>query len=636
MITSFAGRWTTRCDVAADRRVRALAARRGEGALACDPFLLAGFVVSARSPAGCVAVVAGRVSELVGGDGAEPARWLATAFERDGLHALQALRGEFIAVVWDPRRREGAIARDQLGARCLHYHPVPGGVAFAEELHDLVQLLEAAPEPDRRTVVSLAARGLIPIGRSHYEGIHRLPPGHLLRLADGRCTAQRWWRPRYAGVRPGAPGELAERVDEALSRAVRRCTEGRAVAVMVSGGLDSSAVAATATGQAEDPADRPVAYSGVFPRHRATDESLLIDDLVAFLGIRSVRRVITGGSAVAGAVDHLARWGVPPASPNRFLWHGLLARARADGLEVLLGGEGGDEVFDVPSSLIADRLRRGRPLDAWRFTRRLRQVGPDARRRRVARVLVAEGLERALPDPARRLTARLRDRDGGTPAWVRQKDAPALGEDVEGRAHAVAEGPLWWRDHTYQLTAFRELLDAHGYLRRSRAEAGLDARHPFMHDVDLVETVLTLPPEPRLDPRHDRVLLRRALIGRIPDSIRLRRGKSHFTPLLADALDGHDGVLLRGMLADPGARLRAYTRPDRLDALVASRPQGSALDRAKWLLTMWRLGSLEIWLRSLDEPGWLRSCAERLPQAPADEFVEVMPGGASELRPFPA
>ncbi|MDQ3721867.1 MAG: asparagine synthase-related protein [Actinomycetota bacterium] len=624
MIAALAGRWSARRDDGADHRLRTLAARTGEVPTAWGPFLVAGATPGAQSAGGCRALIAGRICDVVGGDSADPAGWLAAGYERAGSEALQGLRGEFLAILWDPRRREGLLARDQLGGRCLHYCPIPGGVAFAEELRDLLPLLAATPGPDRRTVVALAARGVIPIGRSVFDGIHRLPPGRLLRFADDRWSVQSWWRPRYRGVHGGSPEELAERVVAGMDRAVRRCTDGQAVAIMLSGGLDSTTIAASAAQQALDAPGRPVAYSGVFPGRRAADEAQLIDEIVAFLGIRSVRRVVTGGSAVAGALDHLRQWRAPTASPNHFLWGSLLARARADGHRVLLDGEGGDEAFGVTTSLIADRVRRGRLLGAVRLTRRVTGVGPQAGPRVVARMFLRHGLERAAPQAVHRLVSTARNRRD-MPAWLAADDVPELLADVDRRAQTSDEGPLWWRDHAYQLTGSRELLDAHGYLRRRAIEVGLDPRHPFMHDVDLVEMALALPPEPRFDPDHDRILLRRGLEGRIPDAVRLRRVKGHFTSLLDDALAGDDGALLRELLGDRGAEVRAYVRPDMLDSDVLRAAAGGTLGARVTLLSqLWRLGNLELWLRSLADPASLEACAQRLPAPAPDEF-EVLP-----------
>ena len=164
------------------------------------------------------------------------------------------------------------------------------------------------------------------------------------------------------------------------------------------------------------------------------------------------------------------------------------------------------------------------------------------------------------------------------------------------------DGPLWWSHQAFLLTDMREALDAHGYLRRRTWEAGLESRHPFMHDVDLVEAVLSLPPAPRLHAALDRVLLRRGLRGRLPESVLAVQDKRHFDGLLRTALEGGDGDLLRELVGDPGAEVRAYTDPR------AVREELPDLGQAG----LWRAGAIECWLRSLANPGFPGQLGERL------------------------
>lgn len=575
------------------------------GALAGErePVLVGGCEVLApahRSPAGegAQVLVSGR---LVGGAGAEQAasRYAATG---DAAAALGPLRGEFVAVLWHPRNREVVVARDQLGGRGVHYRVAREGLAFAEEIRDLLPLLEVTPGPDPRAVGLLLMRGLLPPGRTPYEGVERLGPGRLLRWRGGSASVERWWRPRYAGVRDGTPAELADRTVHAMDRAVARTAAPGQVGIMLSGGLDSAAVAAGAVRWGGR--SRPVGYSGVFPGDADMDETEKLDAVVKTLGLRSVRRVITGGSAVGGSLAYLEEWKLPAASPNHFAWQPLFARAAADGVSVMLDGEGGDEVFDVSAYAVADALRRGRV----RHSVELARTADGAGARALRRALRSYGLKGAAPHAVHRLLAR---RPRAAPRWLRAEVAARAEADYDRWAWKRERGPLWWRHQAYLLTGVRELLDAHGYVRRRAWEVGLDSRHPFLHDVELVETVLTIPPEPRFHPRLDRILLRRGLEGRLPDSVRTVQDKRTFDGLLRLAMDGGDAALIRELVEEPRAEVRAFLEPGALGDDVT---------------TLWRVGMVECWLRSLADPGFPARLAERCPAPPA-RFEVVPPPG---------
>ena len=309
----------------------------------------------------------------------------------------------------------------------------------------------------------------------------------------------------------------------------------------------------------------PVAYSALFPGHEDVDESALISVLLEHVGVGAVASEISGGSALAGAVDHLERWRIPSASTNHFLWTPLFARAAADGREVMLDGEGGDEVFGMQPLAMVDVLLAGHPHRAQRLAGRVYALGsrgPAARRR--LQVLARFTAEGAPPHAAQRAVRRLTRRrlpgaaDHGRGGGAR---APA---SFDPWAFKRGAGPLWARHLVHSLTSEREALDAHGYLRRRAAGAGLEARHPFMEDVELLELAASIDPELVFDGYRDRPLLRDAMAGRIPDALRLRQGKSYFSPVVYDAVAARDLALLREILGTPGAEAHRWLDPRRL------------------------------------------------------------------------
>ncbi|MBI5105240.1 MAG: hypothetical protein HZB46_09710 [Solirubrobacterales bacterium] len=579
-----------------------------DGARTVGPISLTGGV-AATDATGAVCVLSGRIP-------GEPLDSVAAAVaERlgrthDPAAALEPLRGEFLAVLWDPATRTAALSRDQLGARGLHVHAAPGGgLVFGEEVADVLPLLASTPAPDRRTVALLLARGVFPRGHSVFEGLERIPPATMLVLRDGRRRDQTWWAPRWNGVEHGSEDELIARVVAGLDGAVARSADGERASVLLSGGMDSSAVAAglVASGQT------PTGYSGVFPAHPETDESDKIDDVVDLLGMRSVRREITGGSALGGSLDYVQRWRLPVISPTHYCWEPVFARAVADGFPIMLDGEGGDEVFDVSALLIADRLRHGRALSAWQLTRAITGVGPDASRERVRRLFVRHGINGAVPHLGHRLARRKRGAEATVPAWIRPEDALGVMNDYDQWGFKRDRGgPLWWREHVWLLTGIREVIDSHGFVRRRAWQVGLEGRHPFMHDLDLIEMVLRLPPEARFDHRFDRILLRKGLQGRLPDSVRWTQDKRRFNGLLEAALDGGDAAMFQEMLRPPDAEVRAFVRAEVLDELLAATPETYRPGPLRWRATMWRLGAVETWLRAQADSSFLQGLRDRL------------------------
>jgi len=539
--------------------------------------------VSGKAPAG-----AGRMS------GRALADALAGALARNGEGALaMMLWGRFAAVAHDRSGDRCWVVRDRLGAHPVVHTGVAGGVLFAEHERDLLAVLRATPAPDRLAVLGWLESGMPPPGRTLYEGIERVPPGGRLALGEG-VAVERWWEPRYGGVEGGTRAELGERLREAAFAAVARAAAGAGrPAVRLSGGLDSSCVAAglAAGGFAGGGA---VALGGTFAAQPEADEGALIEATAGRTGLRlELVPHEPGRSMLEPALAHVERWRLPPGSPTLFLWRPLLARARELGVEALLDGEGGDEVFGFAPYVIADRLRGGRWLRAWSLTAGVPGMGAYGEGRLGARLRVLRhyGLRPLVPDPIRRRRAQARARSAPA-ALISAADRAALAALREEAAERPGEGPVWWRMQAHALIGMREELDMAGHFAREAADAGLAIRHPLLHDLDLVETALALPPEAQFDASRDRPLLRDALRGLIPEEVRTRHAKSHFTELVLAGIGREEGELIEP-LRRPDAPLRGYVGAAALERWLALTPADRPLLGAGLL---WRLAIANRWL----------------------------------------
>jgi asparagine synthase (glutamine-hydrolysing) len=539
---------------------------------------------------------------------------LAAAFARLGEDVFAHVHGSFVALVWDRERRAGAIARDRVGDRPLHIAAARGGLVFAPELHDLLERLPSRPQPDETWLAHFLARRIAPAERTPYVGVQRLPAGWLVRLAGRSWSLRPWWRPRPPEQLEVGARDAAELLREQMAAAVGRALAGaESPGVMLSGGFDSSSAAALAA------RERPLrAYSAVFPDHPNADESSRIAAVRATVGTPGVEHEVRGGGALAATFDFLLRWEVPPATPNVFLWEQLLRRAASDGVDALLDGEGGDELFGCSTPLLADLLRRGRLVSLLRMTRRVPGMGEHPTRRHYRRALELYALRDGLPPRlhAAVRTARRRGRgEAGAapallgPAWV----ADTLRERIADSTHSEWKrraGPRWWAALVHAIGPRSDAMGAADQFRREAALAGLRLVHPW-RDTQLADYVLTLPPELAFDPSLDRPLARAAMRGLVPDAVRLNDRKPYFNDLLADALSGPDRALAAELAG--AEELARYVRRERVDELL-ERPAGPA-----WPLDVWRLAAAGAWLRAQHDPAALAPLAERAERATVAE-----------------
>jgi asparagine synthase (glutamine-hydrolysing) len=528
---------------------------------------------------------------------------LARAHAQLGTGACELLRGTFIVVVVDRDREVATIVRDQLGGRPLVHARVGGGALFAEHERAIVDLLPSTPGPDRLALARWIERGSVPPGRTLFEGIRHVAPAHRVLLSAQDIAIESYWRPRYEGVAAGSRQEIAGRLREAAFAAVERAAEGALQpAVSLSGGLDSACVAAGLAAR-RGPASPALALAGVFPTHSETDERELIEATARHTGLSfELIPFDDRASILEPALEHIDRWSLPPVTPNLFVWRPLMARARELGVDAMLDGEGGDELFAFAPYLIADMLRTGRLLAAWQLTRRIPEIGADPGVRMRLRAMRVYGVRRLVPHALKRR------RPADSPrSLILPADALALGElEDDGPARGL-DGPLWWRALAEDLTGAGETLGVAGHLRREAIEERIDRRHPFLFDLDLLDTVLTDPPGMQFDPIRDRALLRDALAGHIPEAVRTRHAKSFFTDLLAAGL-AVDGALLAEGPARGDAPIRAFVRIEPLEQLLGERPDPRGIRAARRL---WHVGLADVWLRALERPEYPRELLER-------------------------
>jgi asparagine synthetase B (glutamine-hydrolysing) len=544
--------------------------------------------------------VAGRIS---GGPSVSAAAAAAAAsLDRRGDEARRTLHGAYVLVTLNVERGLIGLSRDHLGARTLAYARSGPNMLFAEHIADLLTLLPSTPPPDRQTVVNWLERRSVPLGRSLFTGIAQVPPGHLLELGPRHTVLREFWLPRYREPLAKDRDEAAALVTAAAFAAVTRSVADLShVGLRLSGGIDSACVAAAL---AADPAPRQVtAFARTFPDYPDTDESALITDTARVTGIPVVAMPYSDTPVFPRALDYIERWRLPPGSPNGAIWRALMAEASVVGVDGMLDGEGGDERFGLAPYLIADRLRSGRFLSAWRLTSGIPGVGPNASSRMRWRGVRVYGVTGAVPPYAHNVRRRLRGRRAGVSRLVLDRDLQELSLADEEWAWKALGGPVWWRNVVDSAVNGGDRMDANGEMSRDAVDCGFDRRHPFLHDVALLEAVLDIRPDEQFDAVRDRPLLRDGLRGLVPETVRTRHTKSFFTELSTRLLAGAEGAALLNAVMQPDAPIREFVNVAGLEDLRTIRTaRGPARHRTAAVL--FRVATMDAWLRRLDGRPW--------------------------------
>jgi len=478
----------------------------------------------------------------------------------------ERLLGDFAFALWDAPRRRLLCAIDPLGIKPLHWARADSQLCFAS---DAVMVLRHPGVPDGydegQIAAYLAARCEDTTG-SFFAAVHRLAPAHRLVCQDGQVRVERYWSPRTEEIRYAQDEDYADHFRELFERAVtdRLRDAGSFASIAMSGGLDSCSVAAVAHRSGAG----AHAYTFVFDRLPGCDERAYSRSMTEELGL-SVEPV------EAESLWALESAGPLPHSPDtpfvgwRTCYQEIFLRMKARGSKVLLMGHGGDDLLRGSALVYAERLRRG-DLSA------VREVTSHARRQgeTVFRALYRQLLCPHLPAGADRLL----------------RSALGKGERDKAAAPVCRTAAREIRTHLVEIPWYWRLANWHD---RNAAGFGIEVRHPFL-DRRLFEYVLAVPGEQLFRLGSTKDLLRRAMRGILPESIRLRSGKTAFSPFLDLVLRERAEGEVRELLRAPRVAELGFSDGERLQSLYIDVLDGCSNESRR---TLWYATTLEIWLR---------------------------------------
>jgi len=304
------------------------------------------------------------------------------------------LVGMFAFAIADRERGELFLARDPFGEKPLFYAEGPGAVTFASELRPLVALGAAGTRIDLEALGGFLCLNYVPGEATLLAGVRRVPPGTWRLYRRERASAGRYWQAR-AGAVPAPAGleEALEGLRGRLDGAVKRALVSDVpVGIFLSGGMDSSLVAESAARQGH----LSRAYCLDF-QEEGYSEWPRAERVARQLGV-PVTRVRLGADAASDFL-HLVEHADDPLADSSSLPVWAISREAARTNKVVLGGDGGDELFGgyltYKASLLHARIAAALPLaarrvvarSASRFPTREGKVSTSYRAMRFARAL---------------------------------------------------------------------------------------------------------------------------------------------------------------------------------------------------------------------------------------------------------
>ncbi len=460
-------------------------------------------------------------------------------YEQYGDRFVEHLNGQFAIALWDKAKRRLVLARDRTGIRPLFYSITGDRLFFASEVKALFA------HPALRRGLDIEALGEIftywaPLP-SHciFEGIEALPPGHLMTVEEGRLDVRRYWDWEFPSEIPerGSADELAEELRELLIDSVRlRLRSDVPVGAYLSGGLDSSVT----TSLIKHYTDVPLRTFSISFEDDEFDESGFQKELVDYLGTHH-SHVLCRKSDICKLFPRVIWHTESPilrTAPTPLMI--LSAKVRSEGYKVVLTGEGADEVLGGYDLFKEAKIRRFwarfpdsrmRPMILDRLYPYLKNSPIAART--YAQHFFKQGMELShkpyFGHTSRWITTRRSWQFFSTEVKAALRDHQSYDALEKMLPEAIESWKPLNRD---------QYIEAHtlmsGYLLSSQGDRvamanSIEGRFPFL-DHRVIEFANRLPLRYKIMGLNEKYLLKRAMKGIIPESIRSRSKQPYRAP----------------------------------------------------------------------------------------------------------
>jgi asparagine synthase (glutamine-hydrolysing) len=521
-------------------------------------------------------------------------------FEEYGADGVQHLRGMFAFAIWNRNTRTLFIARDRLGIKPLYYKLTPERLLFGSEIKAVLAHGGIRPEFNRAALPEYLAFGYLSGVESFYSGILKLLPGHTMTVGpEGRAEIRQYWE-----LDTSTPHQ--SRDESYYVQSYRELLEGAVnshlmsdvpLGVFLSGGVDSSAVAALMTKLRREPVETfSVGYTeqsySELPFARAVSDHIQSRH----------HEVLVSEPEFFGALPHLI-WheDEPIAWPSSVSLY-FVAKLARERVTVVLTGEGADET-------LAGYSRYAFTLKNAALDRAYRSFVPGSLRRGLRNAVATSSLLGA--SLRRTLEHTFLAKDGNSWAsFYFDNFFSAFGE-VEQEGLLTSE----FAREAAPSTAYKNVLD---YWERSSGEllqrllytdiktylvellmkqdnmsmaASIESRVPFLDHV-LVEFATRIPRDMQIHGLAGKRILKKAVEDLLPHSI-LHRPKLGFPTPWSRWLAGPRLEMIREMLLEPRSLERGYFRSEAIETLFREHraKHRDNYDR------IWRLLNLELWHR---------------------------------------
>lgn len=520
------------------------------------------------------------------------------AYEKWGPSCLNHLRGMFAFAIWDEKKNKLFCARDRFGIKPLYYLIRNNTFYFASEIKTLLPFIDSI-DTDLGALREYLTFQFTIGENTLFKGIKQLLPGYSLIADRNGLEIEKYWEVYYEINWDKDEEYFINKVDSLMRESVKlHMRSDVPVGAYVSGGLDSSIVASLASQSSNN--DTFFSFTGKFTYGKDYDESRYARMLAEKNSMRLFEIDIKVNDFIENIEKIIYHLDTPVAGPGSFPQF-MVSRLAAESRKVVLGGQGGDEIFGgYVRYLLAyfEQCIKGAidgTLNNGNFIVTYESIIPNLQTLREYKPLMTTFWKKGLFEPLDKRYFHLIDRSSTLTneiEWNIFKNIATPYEDFKNIFLPDNVGHHAYFDLMTHFD-FKTLLPAllHVEDRMSMAH-GLESRVPFL-DHPLIELVATIPPHFKFKGGKLKRMLHKAFGNILPDGIVQRKDKMGFPVPLNEWMNNELKDFLFDTFSSESAKDREFMKPEIILKNLS--------EESKFGRKIWGLLSLELWMKQFHD-----------------------------------
>ena len=517
-----------------------------------------------------------------------------------GESFVSQLNGMFAFLIYDARTGQVLAARDHFGIKPLYCFQNRDLILFGSEIKALLQHPAAKAEADFDGLRDYVTFQFVLGERTLFRHVRKLQPGHyeIFDIATGRSRSVRYWEPKFEIDSHHNEEYFASTLRAILEDAIRlQLRSDVPVGAHLSGGMDSSLVTALA---ADKYPGRLKTFTGRFLEGPEFDESRYAREAASYCNTDWHDTVCTADEFIELLPTLIYHMDEPAAGPGLFPQY-IVSRRASEHVKVVLGGQGGDEIFGGYARYLVAYLEQAlkgaifETAEEGKHVVSLRSIVPHLPSLRAYGPMIQQFWGKGLFEPMDRRYFQLVDRSGGVlRLFSRDFRASYDSEEIFGRFQTAFNNPntgsyynkMTHFDMCSSLPALLQVED------RMSMAVSIESRVPLL-DYRLVDLMTSMTPAMKFKGGELKYIMKKATRDLVPPKVRARKDKMGFPVPLHLWAKGPARDFFHDILLSPTARTRGLFNPKTVEQLMKK--------EAAFGRQLWGLVNMELWMREFTD-----------------------------------